>query len=119
MIRHGLTHDTPGYVCPFCPEDKCHRYPRPDNLQRHVRVRHLDKERDDPLLKEVLAQRPTSSALLMGGPSSSNAGGGYGMAEGPHTRGHASSASVVEGRSVDLGIGAAARARGRRRRTGP
>lgn len=33
MIRHGLVHDSPGYVCPFCP-DKDHKYPRPDNLQR-------------------------------------------------------------------------------------
>ena len=35
MIRHGLVHDSPGYVCPFCP-DQQHRYPRPDNLQRSV-----------------------------------------------------------------------------------
>ena len=34
MIRHGLVHDSPGYVCPFCP-DREHRYPRPDNLQRY------------------------------------------------------------------------------------
>jgi hypothetical protein len=33
MIRHGLVHNSPGYVCPFCPERE-HRYPRPDNLQR-------------------------------------------------------------------------------------
>ncbi|KAF2093783.1 hypothetical protein NA57DRAFT_80783 [Rhizodiscina lignyota] len=57
MIRHGLVHDSPGYVCPFCP-DREHKYPRPDNLQRHVRVHHIDKDRDDPLLREVLAQRP-------------------------------------------------------------
>lgn len=35
MIRHGLVHDSPGYVCPFC-ADQQHRYPRPDNLQRYV-----------------------------------------------------------------------------------
>ena len=35
MIRHGLVHDSPGYVCPFCPERE-HKYPRPDNLQRYV-----------------------------------------------------------------------------------
>lgn len=35
MIRHGLVHNSPGYVCPFCPERE-HRYPRPDNLQRYV-----------------------------------------------------------------------------------
>lgn len=35
MIRHSLVHDSPGYVCPFCPETK-HKYPRPDNLQRYV-----------------------------------------------------------------------------------
>ena len=37
MIRHGLVHESPGYVCPFCP-DREHRYPRPDNLQRYVIV---------------------------------------------------------------------------------
>jgi hypothetical protein len=35
MIRHGLVHESPGYVCPFCPE-RDHKYPRPDNLQRCV-----------------------------------------------------------------------------------
>lgn len=34
MIRHGLVHNSPGYVCPFCPEQQ-HKYPRPDNLQRY------------------------------------------------------------------------------------
>ncbi|KAK6072069.1 C2H2 type zinc finger protein [Seiridium cupressi] len=57
MIRHGLVHESPGYVCPFCP-DREHKYPRPDNLQRHVRVHHMDKDKDDPELREVLAQRP-------------------------------------------------------------
>lgn len=57
MIRHGLVHESPGYVCPFCP-DREHKYPRPDNLQRHVRVHHVDKDKDDPALREVLAQRP-------------------------------------------------------------
>ena len=42
---------------PFCP-DQQHRYPRPDNLQRHVRVHHEDKSRDDQQLRAVLAQRP-------------------------------------------------------------
>jgi hypothetical protein len=57
MIRHGLVHDSPGYVCPFCP-DREHKYPRPDNLQRHVRVHQVDKDKDDPQLREVLSQRP-------------------------------------------------------------
>ncbi|KAH8155775.1 uncharacterized protein LAJ45_00787 [Morchella importuna] len=57
MIRHGLVHDSPGYVCPFCP-DREHKYPRPDNLQRHVRVHHMDKDKDDPQLRDVLSQRP-------------------------------------------------------------
>lgn len=35
MIRHGLVHQSPGYVCPFCP-DREHKYPRPDNLQRYA-----------------------------------------------------------------------------------
>jgi hypothetical protein len=37
MIRHGLVHQSPGYICPFCPERE-HKYPRPDNLQRCVVV---------------------------------------------------------------------------------
>lgn len=40
MIRHGLVHDSPGYVCPFCP-DREHKYPRPDNLQRYGNVINL------------------------------------------------------------------------------
>jgi hypothetical protein len=35
MIRHGLVHESPGYVCPYC-VDREHKYPRPDNLQRLV-----------------------------------------------------------------------------------
>jgi hypothetical protein len=38
MIRHGLIHQCPGYVCPFCP-DREHKYPRPDNLQRYVKMK--------------------------------------------------------------------------------
>ncbi|MCJ1479039.1 hypothetical protein MMC13_007723 [Lambiella insularis] len=60
MIRHGLVHQSPGYICPFCPERE-HKYPRPDNLQRHVRVHHTDKDKDDAQLREVLAQRPEGS----------------------------------------------------------
>ncbi|EMC94783.1 hypothetical protein BAUCODRAFT_560772 [Baudoinia panamericana UAMH 10762] len=56
MLRHELVHNSPGYVCPFC-QDKEHRYPRPDNLQRHVRVHHMDKDKEDPALREVLSQR--------------------------------------------------------------
>jgi hypothetical protein len=40
MIRHGLVHDSPGYVCPFC-ADREHKYPRPDNLQRYVHCHRL------------------------------------------------------------------------------
>ncbi|CAI4219473.1 unnamed protein product [Parascedosporium putredinis] len=56
MIRHGFVHESPGYACPFCP-DREHKYPRPDNLQRHVRARHTDKDKNDPKLLEVLSQR--------------------------------------------------------------
>ncbi|PKX89695.1 uncharacterized protein P174DRAFT_464108 [Aspergillus novofumigatus IBT 16806] len=49
MIRHGLVHNSPGYVCPFY------------NLQRHVRVHHVDKSKDDPELRRVLSQRPEGS----------------------------------------------------------
>lgn len=33
MIRHSLTHESPGYVCPFC-SDSTREYARADNLQR-------------------------------------------------------------------------------------
>lgn len=33
MTRHGLVHESPGYACPYC-VDQRRRYPRPDNLQR-------------------------------------------------------------------------------------
>jgi hypothetical protein len=56
MKRHGLVHDSPGYICPFCPERE-HRYPRPDNLQRHVRVHHADVQTGDPRLREVLEKK--------------------------------------------------------------
>ncbi|KAK4112688.1 hypothetical protein N656DRAFT_71373 [Canariomyces notabilis] len=42
------------YVCPFCPAPgpKCSR---PDNLERHVRKHHADKEKDHPLLRQALS----------------------------------------------------------------
>ncbi|KAL9030267.1 MAG: hypothetical protein Q9196_001597 [Gyalolechia fulgens] len=61
MIRHGLVHQSPGYICPFCPERE-HKYPRPDNLQRHVRANHSDKDMNDPQLRDVLAQRSEGGA---------------------------------------------------------
>ncbi|KAK8120396.1 hypothetical protein PG999_004516 [Apiospora kogelbergensis] len=61
LTRHGLVHEPPGYICPFCP-DREHKYPRPDNVQRHVRDHHVDKDKDDPLLRDILSQR-------LGGPS--------------------------------------------------
>ena len=42
MIRHTLVHESPGYICPFCPERE-HRYPRPDNLQRYIHL-HLSED---------------------------------------------------------------------------
>ncbi|KAE9374285.1 hypothetical protein N431DRAFT_556628 [Stipitochalara longipes BDJ] len=57
MIRHGLVHDSPGYVCPFCP-DREHKYPRPDNLMRHVRVHHVEKDKDDSQIRDVLSRPP-------------------------------------------------------------
>ncbi|KAL3588090.1 hypothetical protein FPOAC2_13989 [Fusarium poae] len=57
LKRHGLVHETPGYKCPYCPYAE-RNYPRPDGLQRHVRVYHQDIGKDDPQLREVLAQRP-------------------------------------------------------------
>lgn len=56
MKRHGLVHDSPGYICPFCPERE-HRYPRPDNLQRHVRVHHANVPNNDARLREVLERK--------------------------------------------------------------
>lgn len=29
-----------------------------DHYHRHVRVHHVDKDKDDPLLRDVLSQRP-------------------------------------------------------------
>ncbi|KAM7213888.1 hypothetical protein V8F06_010707 [Rhypophila decipiens] len=57
MLRHGLLHSAPGYVCPFCPDSE-HKYLMPDTLQRHVRVHHIDIDKDDPRLRAVLSQRP-------------------------------------------------------------
>ncbi|KAF2669521.1 hypothetical protein BT63DRAFT_440161 [Microthyrium microscopicum] len=56
MIRHQLVHESPGYVCPFCPERE-HKYPRPDNLQRHVRVHHAEIQTGDRRLRAVLDKR--------------------------------------------------------------
>ncbi|KAL9047959.1 MAG: hypothetical protein Q9162_007900 [Coniocarpon cinnabarinum] len=71
MLRHGLVHDSPGYVCPFCSPEKEHRYPRPDNLQRHVKMHHEDVDTEDPRLREVLGQRrttiPGSGVSVLGG----------------------------------------------------
>ncbi|KAI9809674.1 MAG: hypothetical protein M1825_000106 [Sarcosagium campestre] len=61
LKRHRLVHEPPRYVCPFCP-DKQRSYPRPDNLQRHCKVHHTDKPKDDPALKEVLSQRSAGSS---------------------------------------------------------
>ncbi|KAJ6038061.1 hypothetical protein N7499_003411 [Penicillium canescens] len=38
MVRHGLVNSSPGYACPFCP-DQQYKYPRPDNLQWLVHFR--------------------------------------------------------------------------------
>ncbi|KAI9749996.1 MAG: hypothetical protein M1815_002078 [Lichina confinis] len=57
MNRHRLVHSSPGYICPFC-ADREHRYPRPDNLQRHVRGHHSEEDVNDDRLRQVLAQRP-------------------------------------------------------------
>ena len=73
MIRHGFDHES--LYRSIFPERE-HRYPRPDNLQRyayfsncgevlcfncstyrHVIVNHMDKDANDPQLREVLAQR--------------------------------------------------------------
>ncbi|KAI0870664.1 hypothetical protein GGS24DRAFT_474494 [Hypoxylon argillaceum] len=53
MIRHGLVHEGLDYTCPFCP-DREHKYRVPNNLRRHVRVHHTDKDRNDPALQDVL-----------------------------------------------------------------
>ncbi|ERF73150.1 hypothetical protein EPUS_02991 [Endocarpon pusillum Z07020] len=52
MIRHGRVHESRGYTCPFC-ADQQHRYPRADNLMRHFRIHHPDKDRDDAQLQLV------------------------------------------------------------------
>jgi hypothetical protein len=66
LCRHGLVHTSPGYICPFCP-DQQHKYPRPDNLQRHVRQHHTERDRDDPVLRDVLSQRIEGGGANRGG----------------------------------------------------
>jgi hypothetical protein len=73
MKRHGLVHASPGYECPFC-RDRAHRYPRPDNLQRHVRVHHPEVRAGDPRLREVLEKR-----VDIGGGGRGAAGGAAGL----------------------------------------
>lgn len=55
VLRHGLVHASPGYICPFCPSNELqHRYPRAHNLQRHLRIHHRDIAQEDPDLWEIL-----------------------------------------------------------------
>ncbi|KAL2856489.1 hypothetical protein BJY01DRAFT_179389 [Aspergillus pseudoustus] len=63
MIRHGLVHNSLGYICQFLPETKegPRKYPRPDNVKSHVRVQHTDKNENDPELRRVLNQRREGS----------------------------------------------------------
>lgn len=35
MMNHRMVHESPGYLCPFCP-DREHKCPRPHNLQQYV-----------------------------------------------------------------------------------
>ncbi|KAF1949823.1 hypothetical protein CC80DRAFT_251531 [Byssothecium circinans] len=44
-----------GYVCPFC-TDRVHSYRCSDDLERHVHFYHGNTKKDDPLLREALAQ---------------------------------------------------------------
>uniref|UniRef100_A0A0B7K9N9 Uncharacterized protein n=1 Tax=Bionectria ochroleuca TaxID=29856 RepID=A0A0B7K9N9_BIOOC len=55
-IRHGLIRDSQGYHCPFCPYP-APRCPRPDNLQRQVRVHPPTCDENDPQLREALFKR--------------------------------------------------------------
>ncbi|OIW31970.1 hypothetical protein CONLIGDRAFT_629660 [Coniochaeta ligniaria NRRL 30616] len=65
MIQYLVHGDlTLGFVCPFC-TDREHTYPRLDQLQRHVRVFHKDKDKDDPVLQLVLSQQPDGLCLGM------------------------------------------------------
>jgi hypothetical protein len=48
---------SPNYKCPYCPE-RDHKYPRPDNLQRYVKVHHLKVSMTDARLRQVLERRP-------------------------------------------------------------
>lgn len=66
MIRHGLVHDSPGYVCPFCPDQR-HRYPRPDNLQRYVKPKikkNKNKKKKRKRKKEGRRNRSFSALVL-------------------------------------------------------
>jgi hypothetical protein len=49
LVRHQLIHKELEFRCPWC--NKGHTYARPDNLQRHVKTTHPEKEQDEALIK--------------------------------------------------------------------
>ena len=108
MLRHGLVHDSPGYVCPFCSPEKEHRYPRPDNLQRHVRMHHEDIDQEDIRLREVLGQRRTTGTKNANGLS----------LELPSDVGDSRMSTTVKGKAVVESVvpGPSPSQRGRRRK---
>lgn len=110
MLRHGLVHNSPGYVCPFCSPEKEHRYPRPDNLQRHVRMHHEDVDPEDARLREVLGQRRTT-----GGGGKHSATSGFDMDD---DSGEPASSSVLKGKVAELStaVSGSSSQRGRRRK---
>ncbi|KAG9230362.1 C2H2 type zinc finger domain-containing protein, partial [Amylocarpus encephaloides] len=54
MFRHSLGHGNPGCFCPLCP-DREYKFDRPNDLKRHVRGHHVDKDKDVTQLIEVLS----------------------------------------------------------------
>jgi hypothetical protein len=54
--RHRLVHTSTGHFCRFC-LGQIPKYPRPDNLQRHIRAHHPGNDRNDPALRAVLRVR--------------------------------------------------------------
>ncbi|KAK4072815.1 transcriptional regulator family: C2H2 zinc finger [Purpureocillium lilacinum] len=56
MDRHGRSHDSPRYRCPYCIEID-HPYARLDNLLRHVQNKHPNIRKDDTVLLQVLSPR--------------------------------------------------------------
>lgn len=70
MMNHRMVHESPGYLCPFCP-DREHKCPRPHNLQQHAHFHHAEKDKDNLRLEDAMSQQidgPSREKRRRGGP---------------------------------------------------